>query len=334
MPPVADYYIYLPVYDLDLAKVAQKWKTGGEEKTQKTYEVIERRSTGFKKWVSRKIMRGALKNVPPVATVYVLAHGYSAGRNITGLEVEARAKLSEYGADNYSYLKNRYPKACEACEKEGYADPKDGDTALDAALDDDASYDAVVKLFASSMEKENATIVLERPGALKIGGTRPDGSSRTYTPADFYKHLKKEKLPQVPRLKIFACNSGISPLNETRSFAEQLYELMKTDYPNTKVYGYLGALNGVYGAHPAHKNGQIPANSSEIWGEFHQDGGNSYGQEKSKGVRIIKPDTREVVAWGSTNQEEIPAHILRVEFPGGKSITGDMVMQDYKDMPW
>jgi hypothetical protein len=211
---MADYYIYLPVYDLELAKVARSWKTSGEEKSQKTYEIIERRSTGFKKWVSRKVMRGALKNVAPVATVNVLAHGYSAGKEITGPEAEARSVLSKHGG-NYEYLKKQYPEACQACEKDGYADPKDGYEALEDALDDDASYKKVVKLFTEYMDAVGAaTITIERPGALRIGGTRPDGSSKTYAPGDFYRRLKREKLPQVPRLKIFACNTGITPQNE------------------------------------------------------------------------------------------------------------------------
>jgi hypothetical protein len=332
---MADHYIYLPVYDMELVGVAQKWKKGADEKWngQKTYQVIERPQTGLSKWYARKKHGGVLKNVPPTATVYVLAHGYSEGRNIAGPEAEARSTLSHYGGI-YNWLQKKYPLACAACEKQGYADPKKGDKALEDALEDEDAYDEIVKIFAAEMKGGKTTISLERPGAMRIGGTRPNGKTKLYSAAQFFNHLKKEELPQVPKLKIFACNTGITPKNETRSFAEQLYEDMKTAYPHTKVYGYLGAVNASYGPQSVPKNGKIPDKASELWGEFHKTSGGGYTEDRHKGARVLKQHTREVIMWGSSNQEDVPAHVLRVEFPGGKSVTGDMLVQEDGSKPF
>ena len=332
--PVADYYIYLPVNDLELVGVANKWKTEAEKKSKqtKTYEVIIRTSTGLGKWASRKVHGGILRNISPGATVYVLAHGYSAGKTITGPEAAARGLLSMYGGI-YSYLQKHYSQACQECEEQKLAAPEEGNAALDAALDDDDNYQKVVGIFAKYVEGGNSKITLERPGAIQIGGRRANGSHKTYSPAEFFSHLRKEELPQVPRLKIFACNTGITPKNQTSSFAEQLYELMKNTYRHTRVFGYLGALNARYGPQSVPKNGQFPDKSSEIWGQFHKSSGD-YVEGYRKGVRIVKPTTRGVLKWGSTNQDQIPAHVLRVEFPGGQSVSGNMLMQEDESKPF
>jgi hypothetical protein len=325
-----DYYIYLPVNDLQLVKVAQDWK----KDSKKNIEIIIRESTGFKKFASRAIFGGILKNVPAGSTVYVLAHGYSAGRAATGSEAQARSILSTYGG-NYPYLKKHFPDACLEIEKQGYANSAEGSTALEAALDDNTSYDAVVQILAKDIkDPSNVTINIESPGAIAIGGTRPDRSTKTYSPSDFFRNLSKEALPQVARLKIFSCYSAISGANETSSFAEQLYNLMKSDYPNTRVFGYLGATKATYQSQKVAKTGQVPANASEIWGEFHQEGSDARTSKPSKGVRMVEPGFSKVVMWGSRNQEFVPAHLLRVEFPGGQSVKGNMKMQEDESKPF
>ena len=331
---MANYYIYLPVYDLQLAKVARDWKRDSKRYADKDYEIIIRQTTGFKKWVSRKVYGGALKNIDPAATVYVLAHGYSAGKSITGPEAEARSLLSTFGS-NYGYLKKHFETACSEVEDAGYADPKEGDAALEAALEDDEAYKAVVELFAKHVgDGPKSTITLERPGAIRIGGSRPDGSAKLYSPAELFRNLRKEGLPQVPKLKIFACNTGIIARNETWSFAEQLYELMKNDYPSTRVFGYLGAVNAGFGPQKSAKDdGKIPEKASEVWEQFHDSGG-EYTNKRGKGVRIVRPTVHKVLVWGSSDMEQIPAHVLRVEFPGGQSIAGDMLTQENEAKPF
>lgn len=332
---MATHYVYLPVYDLELANVANGWKRDAKQYSNKDYEIIIRQATGLSKWYSRKKEGGILRNIPATATVYVLAHGFSAGRTITGTEAQARALLSLYG-ENYPYLKKRYAQACEDCEKNGLVNLEKGDDALEDALEDNQKYQQVVNFFAAQIKPDGKTaITLERPGALRIGGTRPNGTTKIYSPTEFFNHLRKEELPRVPKLKIFACNTGITARGETQCFAEQLYEAMKTDYPTTRVFGYLGAVTASYSyQRPPHGDGEVPDNSSEIWGQFHKSGAGGFTEGRHKGVRMVKPSEREVVMWGSSNQEQIPAHVLRVEFPGGKSVSGDMLMQENESKPF
>lgn len=322
---MANYYIYLPVNDLGLVAVAAKWVTD----SKKDMEVIVRKSQGAKKTMARD-RGGKLRNVTPTSTVYVLAHGFSAGREVTGAQAAARKVLS--GLD-YEGLQKRYPKACEEIEANGYANLKLGYNALVDALDDDDTYEEIVKIVAKYVTNTKGQLEISRPAAIAIGGTRPDGTTKTYTATAFYAVLRSEELPQVPRLKIFACNSGITPAQGTTSFAETLYESMKVDYPNTRVFGYLGAVSADYSTQKTFAGGNIPDNSSEIWKQFHK-GDGKYEDKATKGVRMVEPSFKKIVEWGSSNQEFIPAHVLRVEFPGGQTVRGDMKMQEDDAKPW
>jgi hypothetical protein len=327
---MAKYYIYLPVNDLQLVKIANDWK----KDSNKDMEVIVRESQGFKKAVSRTLFGGILKNVAPNSTLYVLAHGFSAGQMVSGPEAEARSILSTYGGI-YTWLQKRFPAACTEWELQGYADASNGSAALEAALDDDASYSAVVKILAGHITgPTNVTITVDKPGAIRIGGTRPDGSTKTYSASQFFSNLTKETMPQVAKLKIFACNTGITAPNETSCFAEQLYGFLRGTYPNIRVFGYLGATKANYSAQNTPANGQIPANASDIWNQFHVNGPSTYTTKKCKGARMVQPAFSKVVAWGSSNQDFVPAHVLRVEFPGGQSVTGDMKVQENEAVPF
>jgi hypothetical protein len=104
---------------------------------------------------------------------------------------------------------------------------------------------------------------------------------------------------------------------------------MKTDYPGTRVFGYLGAVSTVYGKQNTFKEeGEIPENFSELWGRFHNHSGNLQAT-RTKSARIIQPGYKKIVGnQNGSNYEFIPAHVLRVEFPGGQTVRSGMWIQE------
>jgi hypothetical protein len=310
------YYIYLPVKDLGLMDVADQWA----RKSPKIMEVIVHKSGG-----------STLKKINPASTVYVLAHGSSVGYSVKGPEAAARVALSDL---DYSGLKKRFPKASEELEKLGYSN----NDALTDALKDDNKYEEILEIVSQNVPgiENNKSLDSYQPGAVAIGGKRADGKSKRYTAKEFYKLLQRERLPQVPRLKIFACNAGITPAQGTCSFVESLYEYMKDAYPTTTFFGYLGAVTANYYQKQVFNEGKIPENTSEIWKRFHAPGG-EFQKKLTKGVKIVEPNYKKIVRNGTgatANYEFIPAHALRVEFPGGQTVRNDMRIYEDDAKPW
>ena len=90
----------------------------------------------------------------------------------------------------------------------------------------------------SSLEPSGRLIPVGPEDVLYIFSKEAYGS-----PNELAVRLKKEGLPRDhASLKLFASNTG-TPQENGRCYAQELYEVLKRDFPRITVYGYIGEVS-------------------------------------------------------------------------------------------